>query len=202
MHTGSTLLIWTTPSAGQLRSPFSTPTHSLPVIRTSPCPSLVLTSTFCIPRWSSADFAGGFGTGAGFATARDNSTLACLPEGVTDTWSTAARLIVPGASTRGARARPSSSSAMASTSTAQITSYLCPSVALLYRCSRLRSGPPLRCKLDLELSQFRKVRSPISAEIKDNTPCNKVEATLFMMGTGTLGWLAFTGRSDLKCAHS
>lgn len=53
-------------------------------------------------------------------------------------------------------------------------------------------------KLDLEPSHFPKVRSPISAEIKDDTPCNKVEATLFMMGTGMLGWLAFTGRPDLK----
>ena len=57
-------------------------------------------------------------------------------------------------------------------------------------------------KLDLEPSQFRKVRSPISAEIKDGTPCDKTEATLFMMGAGMLGWLAFTGRPDLKYAHS
>ena len=42
----------------------------------------------------------------------------------------------------------------------------------------------------------------MGAEIKDDTPCNKVEATLFMMGTGMLGWLAFTGRPDLKYAHS
>ena len=57
-------------------------------------------------------------------------------------------------------------------------------------------------KLDLEPSQFRKVQSPISAEIKDDTPCNKVEATLLMMSTGMLRWLAFTGRPDLKYAHS
>ena len=57
-------------------------------------------------------------------------------------------------------------------------------------------------KLDLDPSQFRKVRSPISAEIKDDTLCNKVEATLFMMGTSMLGWLAFMGRPDLKYAHS
>ena len=57
-------------------------------------------------------------------------------------------------------------------------------------------------KLDLKLSQFRKVRSPISAEIKDDTPGNKGEATLFMMGAGVLGWLAFTGHPDLKYAHS
>ena len=48
-------------------------------------------------------------------------------------------------------------------------------------------------KLDLEPSNFRRVRSPISAEIKDDIPCGKTEATLFMMGTGMLGWLAFTG---------
>ena len=57
-------------------------------------------------------------------------------------------------------------------------------------------------KLDLEPSNFRRVRSPISAEIKDDVPCCKTEATLFMMGTGMLGWLAFTGRPDLKYAHS
>lgn len=53
-------------------------------------------------------------------------------------------------------------------------------------------------KLDLNLSQFQKVRSPISTEIKDDTPCNKTEATLFMMGAGMLGWLVFTGHPDLN----
>ena len=57
-------------------------------------------------------------------------------------------------------------------------------------------------KLDLEPSNFRRVRSLISAEIKDGTPCSRVEATLFMMGTDMLGWLSFTGRPDLKYAHS
>ena len=46
----------------------------------------------------------------------------------------------------------------------------------------------------LEAAEELRSCSPISAEIKDDTPCSKTEATLLMMGTGMLGWLAFTGR--------
>ena len=56
--------------------------------------------------------------------------------------------------------------------------------------------------LDLDTSKFRRCRTPISAEISDTTPLSKEEATFFMSGTGMIGWLAVTGRPDLKYAHS
>ena len=56
--------------------------------------------------------------------------------------------------------------------------------------------------LNLDSSKFRRCRTPISAEISDTTPLSAEEAAFFMSGTGMIGWLAVTGRPDLKYAHS
>ena len=56
--------------------------------------------------------------------------------------------------------------------------------------------------LDLDTSKFRRCRTPISAEISDTTPLSEEDAAFFMSGTGMIGWLAVTGRPDLKYAHS
>ena len=44
--------------------------------------------------------------------------------------------------------------------------------------------------------------TPISAPITDLTPLSYDESKWFMCGTGMCGWLAMTGRPDIKYAHS
>ena len=56
--------------------------------------------------------------------------------------------------------------------------------------------------LKLDTSTFRKCRTPISAPIDDYTSLSEDESAFFMSGTGMIGWLAVTGRPDLKYAHS
>ena len=56
--------------------------------------------------------------------------------------------------------------------------------------------------LKLDPSIFRRCRTPISAPIEDHTSLSEDEAAFFMSGTGMIGWLAVTGRPDLKYAHS
>ena len=53
-------------------------------------------------------------------------------------------------------------------------------------------------KLNSDPDTFRRVRTPISAAINDTTTVSVSEAAYFMTGTGILGWLAFTGRPNLK----
>ena len=56
--------------------------------------------------------------------------------------------------------------------------------------------------LGLDPTKFRKVRTPISCPVMDFTPLSPDEAKFFMSGTGMIGWLAVTGRPDLKYCHS
>ena len=56
--------------------------------------------------------------------------------------------------------------------------------------------------LGLDPTKFRKVRTPISCPVMDFTPLSPDEAKLFMSGTGMIGWLAVTGRPDLRYCHS
>lgn len=44
--------------------------------------------------------------------------------------------------------------------------------------------------------------TPISKHVTDTRPLDRSETSFFMTGTGCMGWLAMTGRPDLKHAHS
>ena len=57
-------------------------------------------------------------------------------------------------------------------------------------------------KLGMQHEHAHSVRQPISGPITDRTPLGKTEAQLFMSACGMIGWLAGTGRCDLKYAHS
>ena len=59
----------------------------------------------------------------------------------------------------------------------------------------------IRLGMDDE-SGARPVRVPISHAITDMTPLSKDEARWFMSACGMIGWLAGTGRIDLKFCHS
>ena len=56
--------------------------------------------------------------------------------------------------------------------------------------------------LELDPTTFRKVRTPISRPIDDDQPLDAEGMSFFRRGVGMIGWLAFTGRPDLKYCHS
>ena len=56
--------------------------------------------------------------------------------------------------------------------------------------------------LELDPTTFRKVRTPISKPIDDEQSLDAEGVSFFRRGVGMIGWLAFTGRPDLKYCHS
>ena len=56
--------------------------------------------------------------------------------------------------------------------------------------------------LDLDPTTFRRVRTPISMPIEDSRQLDRDGEKFFRSGVGMIGWLAFTGRPDLKYCHS
>ena len=57
-------------------------------------------------------------------------------------------------------------------------------------------------RLGIDPSIGRRVNVPMSGPITDFTPLGRQDAKWFMSATGMLGWLAGTGRCDLKLSHS
>ena len=57
-------------------------------------------------------------------------------------------------------------------------------------------------KLNMEGALGLKVCTPIRKPIDNLSPVSPEQAAFFMSATGMLGWLAFTGRLDVKYAHS
>ena len=52
------------------------------------------------------------------------------------------------------------------------------------------------------MTEVKGKSTPISTAITDLTPLTRDESKWFMRGTGMCGWLAMTGRPDIKYAHS
>ena len=57
-------------------------------------------------------------------------------------------------------------------------------------------------RLGINVDVGRRVKLPMSGPITDYTPLSKTDAKWFMSATGMLGWLAGTGRCDVKLCHS
>ena len=57
-------------------------------------------------------------------------------------------------------------------------------------------------KLGMQDERDHDMRQPITGPITDRTPLGTADAQLFMSACGMIGWLAGTGRCDLKYAHS
>ena len=57
-------------------------------------------------------------------------------------------------------------------------------------------------RLGIDPDKGRRQSVPMSAPITDYTPLSREEARWFMSATGMIGWLAGTGRCDLKLSHS
>ena len=57
-------------------------------------------------------------------------------------------------------------------------------------------------RLGVDPDKGRRQSIPISTHITDYTPLSREEARWFMSATGMIGWLAGTGRCDLKLSHS
>ena len=57
-------------------------------------------------------------------------------------------------------------------------------------------------RLGIDPDKGRRVDIPMSGPITDYTPLSETEAKWYQSATGMCGWLAGTGRPDLKLAHS
>ena len=56
--------------------------------------------------------------------------------------------------------------------------------------------------VNCDMTEVKGKSTPISTAITDLTPLTRDESKWFMRGTGMCGWLAMTGRPDIKYAHS
>ena len=57
-------------------------------------------------------------------------------------------------------------------------------------------------RLGVDPDRGRRCDTPMSGPITDLTPLGRAEAKWFMSACGMIGWLAGTGRCDLKLCHS
>ena len=57
-------------------------------------------------------------------------------------------------------------------------------------------------KLNMESAVDSQVRMPIHKLIEDMQDISTAQASFFMSACGMLGWLASTGRPDIKYTHS
>ena len=57
-------------------------------------------------------------------------------------------------------------------------------------------------RLGVDPDRGRRCDTPLSGPITDLTPLGRAEAKWFMSACGMIGWLAGTGRCDLKLSHS